>query len=372
MAEKGKESPNSGKKNNQRMKPYLVLQYLLKYSDENHPVSAKQIAGYLQEAGIDAERRGIYKDIEEINKAMLMAERDMYLDEAEEELDEYGDESKYIVYDASKKGFYVRERRYEFDEIRLAAETIYASRYLTERESKTLVDVVCSFVSDYQAEQIKHDVFLTDRIKTDNKHTFSNIATINAAMSKELDGKKHTPEKITFKYLKYTISDLKQQVERRHGDRYSVSPYVLLLNNGNYYLYAFDDKYQDMRTYRVDRMRDVRLTGQPRDGAKVFAAVNMKDYTQRTFSMFGGKLERVKIRFPNNMLDSVIDRFGTSGAQYVRADEKHFTVSVQVEVSEQFFGWLCGYGKKAKLIGPEKVVESYKKHLESLRNSYSE
>lgn len=56
----------SGRKPDQKMKPYLVYQYLLKNTDENHFVTAEQIVGYLQETcGIDAERRSIYKDIEQ-------------------------------------------------------------------------------------------------------------------------------------------------------------------------------------------------------------------------------------------------------------------------------------------------------------------
>ena len=365
-----KKEPHHGKKPNQKLKPYLVLQYLLHNSDENHAIPASRICGYLQEAGIDAERRSIYRDIEEINKAMLMAEKDIYLDEAEEELEEYGDEARYIIYDANKKGFYVRERRYQFEEVRLAAESIYASKFLTEKEAETFVELICSFVSDHQAEQIKHDVFLTDRMKTNNKHTFQNVATINAAMSKELDGEKHIPEKVSFKYLKSTISDLKQQAERRHGARYTVSPYALLLNDGNYYLLAFDDKAQDMRTYRVDRMRDVQYTGEPREGAEAFAAIDLKSYTRRVFSMFGGNQERVTIRFINYLLDTVIDRFGTNGVYYSKVDNNHFSVTAQVEISDQFFGWLCGFGRRAKIIGPAKIEEQFKEYIEKIRNLY--
>ena len=58
---------NSGRKSHQKMKPYLVYQYLLRNTDENHVVSAEQIVGFLQETcGIEAERRSIYKDIDAI------------------------------------------------------------------------------------------------------------------------------------------------------------------------------------------------------------------------------------------------------------------------------------------------------------------
>ena len=65
MAEE-KKKPTSGRKSDQKMKPYLVYDYLMRQSDANHVVTAAEIVGYLQECGIQAERRSIYKDIEEI------------------------------------------------------------------------------------------------------------------------------------------------------------------------------------------------------------------------------------------------------------------------------------------------------------------
>ena len=62
-----------GKQKEQRLKTYLVLQYLLKYSDANNTKSAYDIIGYLEGCGISAERRSIYRDIEDINRIMLMS-----------------------------------------------------------------------------------------------------------------------------------------------------------------------------------------------------------------------------------------------------------------------------------------------------------
>jgi len=50
----------SGKRDHQKMKPYIVLEYLMKYSDELHTVAASEIISFLREdCGIDAERRSI-------------------------------------------------------------------------------------------------------------------------------------------------------------------------------------------------------------------------------------------------------------------------------------------------------------------------
>ena len=62
----GKVIAKHGKQTNQKLKPYVVLQYLLKYSDENNTKSAYDIIGYLEDCGISAERRSIYRDIEDI------------------------------------------------------------------------------------------------------------------------------------------------------------------------------------------------------------------------------------------------------------------------------------------------------------------
>ena len=59
----GMAGPHSGKRLNQKLKPYVVLQYLLKNTDENFIASAQDIVAYLQECGIDAERRSVYRDI---------------------------------------------------------------------------------------------------------------------------------------------------------------------------------------------------------------------------------------------------------------------------------------------------------------------
>lgn len=369
MSREPKANPQHGRKANQKMKPYLVMEYLMRCTDENHAESADNIAAYLQELGIDAERRSIYRDIEEINKALWLLENeddaDIFAAEEAIETDE-NDSEKFIVYDRHLKGFRVVRRKYELSDIRLMAECIYASRYISQSEAERLVDIIKGFVSEEQSREIRTDALVTARQRTLNKSTLRNVSTIYDAMSKMIEGEKHIPEKISFQYLKYTIDDLEKQTERRKGAKYIVSPYKLIINDGNYYLLAFDDNSQQIRTYRVDRMKAINRLGTPRDGAEAFAAIDMKTYTQRTFSMFGGERERVSIRFVSSLLDTAVERFGRYNVSYSRSDDHHFTVSADVEISDQFFGWLCGFGTKAKLFSPYTVVNDFTSYLERI------
>ncbi len=375
MSREPKANPQHGRKANQKMKPYLVMEYLMRNTDENHAAPADAIVEYLRDdLGIDAERRSIYRDIEEINKALWLLENeddDADIFTAEEAIEtDKNDSEKFIVYDRHLKGFRVVRRKYELSDIRLMAECIYASRYISQSEAERLVDIIKGFVSDEQAKEIRTDALVTARQRTLNKSTLRNVSTIYDAMSKMIDGDKHTPEKISFQYLKYTIDDLEKQTERRKGAKYIVSPYKLIINDGNYYLLAFDENSQQIRTYRVDRMKAINRLGTPREGAEAFAAIDMKTYTQRTFSMFGGERERVSIRFVSSLLDTAVERFGRYNVSYSRSDDHHFTVSADVEISDQFFGWLCGFGTKAKLFSPNSVVEQYKEYLLKILSRY--
>ena len=179
----------------------------------------------------------------------------------------------------------------------------------------------------------------------------------------------HKPEKITFKYQKYSIQDVTKTVDRRKGEPYMVSPYRLLINDGNYYLLAFDDRSQDMRTYRVDRMKAVTPTGEPRDGEEAFKALDLETYTQRVFGMIGGERKHITLRFINPLLDTVIERFGTKTAHYSQVDEKHFSVMTEVELSDQFFSWLCGFGNRVKIMEPE-IAAKFTAYLDKIRSLY--
>ena len=368
------DEPKHGKQPNQKLKPYIVLQYLLKNTDENHLQTAPDIAAFLDDCGIYAERRSIYKDIEEINKAALMFQEGCTIDEAAAMLEEDEDDSlKLVKYDKSRKGFYVQSsvRRFDFNDIRLLAECVYSSKFIAEGQAKRLVeDVICDFISTHQADKIKHDAFLTDRVKTNNRAVLNNISSINEAMSTKRDGKTHKPEKIKFKYLKYSIDKIGEQIERRHGQTYTVSPFQLVINDGNYYLLAYSEDHKAIRTYRIDRMKDVRLTGEPRVGDEEFAKLDIRTYAQRTISMYSGKKEQVTIRFIMPLLDAAIDQFGTKNVRYKKLDEGHFTMTATIDISDQFFGWLLRFGRRVKILSPDAVAEQFAAYLDKVRAMY--
>lgn len=365
-----------GKQAYHRMKPYLVYDYLLKQTDEEHFCSANDISGYLEEyLGIYADRRSIYSDIEEINMVLWALENEETMEDAVEvfqeakENDELSD-LQTIVYDKKRKGFYVSQRKIDLNDIRLLASCIYSSRFLSQGQCDRLADAIGDFASEYQKNEIKYDALLTDRIRTSNKSVMNNISVINEAMRKGTKDSPHLPHKISFKYLRYNINDVNKQAERRQGQKYIVSPFKLLINDGNYYLLAFSDKDQEMRSYRLDRMKDVEELTESRDGEHEFITMDLDSFTRRTFGMFSGNRRGITLRFINPLLDTVIDRFGTKGVRYSKADDSHFFVETEVDISGQFFAWLCGFGENVKIMGPDPVIKDFQEYLDKIREMY--
>lgn len=338
----------------QKVKTLFVAKYFLENSDENHPITAGDIVDYLREdCGIEAERRAIYRDIAALR-------------------DVYG-----MDIDGGQGGKYrLLSRQFEFDDLRLLAECVHAAKFISASKAKELVKTISEFCSIYQAEELQKEVFLCDRVKTTRNNILLTVGIIYAAMATKQDGKPHTPQKITFKYLKYTLQNGVTQVERRKGATYKVSPYELLINEGNYYLLGYgpvgNRKTPQIATYRIDRMKEVKLVNEPREGAEEFSKIDMEKYTRRVFSMFGGERKRVSIRFRNDLLDTAIERFGTGKDTFYRPDGKeYFVVTADVEVSDQFFAWVCGFGRRTKIMGPIDVVNRFQSFVEKIWNMYN-
>ena len=361
-------SKGSGRKSNQRMKAYLIMQYLLQNSDEEHPVKIDDITGYLQDVcGIYAERRSVYKDIKEINVVHLMLQDGCTFDEAKDELSD--DDSLALIQYKHLHGFYVKDQNRSVSplEARLLAECIYSSKFIPKGREQQYIDMVCSSLSSYQRERVNHEVFLLDRVSTLNRYTLQNIDTIKETLPP------NEPQKLKFYYLKYTLQNSAPKLtDRRGGKEYTVSPYAMLIDNGYYYLLAIDERYKEkkLRTFRIDRMRSVKILSEPRTVTEETKELDLQDYTRRVFSMYGGKRERVTIRFVKSLLDVAVDRFWTQDVIYSQMDDDHIAVTVSVEISDQFFGWLCGFRHKVKITAPDWVVNDFSKYVKSLSDWY--
>ncbi len=363
MEQKRKFETTPGKRPGQKFKSLLVIQYILKHADDQTPVSMIAIQEHLEKYGIEADRHSIYRDIDDFQRLMEMEQ-----DGEVEDEDRLGYEIAFTRKphaQAPNGGYLVMTRPYEFDEVRLLAECVNSARFLSEKQAANLRYTLSGLCSSEQAKEINSDSIVVNRSKTVNKSVMASISAINSAIRNK--------RQISFQYLTYAFENMHTQVERRSGKPYVCNPYKMLIDNGFFYVLTYDenDRRHKAFPYRIDRMKNVRELKTPRQWEEEFVAnVNMDNYIQRVFSMFGGRHERVTIRFIDFKLDTVVDQLGLNGVKYEKVDEKHFTAQAEVEISDMFFAWVCGFGRRAKIIDPPQVVEEMKTFVSKIQGMY--
>ena len=382
---KVKNNKNGGTRLDQKLKAYLVLELLRRQTDRFHPMCADAIADKIKDGyGISAERRSVYRDIDAINEAVLIAHGEASnIEEAKELVEDGMITIPYIAsnYAKEKKGYYYDNIFVDFEDIRLAAECIYAAKFIDKARADKIIDeIICKDISEYQKEDVLNDIFVSDRVRTTNKHLYRAIEAIAEAMKHRTEDDpddkkkyKHRPEQISFQYLTHTLGNVENEIERGKGAEYVVSPHKLMVCDGNYYLLAYNPKMKrnKVRTYRVDRMRNVkRIKDSVREGYEEVKEINLETYTQTHFNMFEGDSELITIRFTNDLLDSIIDRFGTKNARYLAYDKKHFTITTRIHLSNPFYGWLFAFGNKAKIIKPQRAVDEMKSLVGKIAGMY--
>ena len=63
----------------------------------------------------------------------------------------------------------------------------------------------------------------------------------------------------------------------------------------------------------------------------------------------------------------MVDRFGTGVDVFYRPDdERHFVVTTEIAISDQFFGWIAGCRKMAKIVSPPDVVADFQNFLDDI------
>ena len=321
------------KSSNQKLKLFYILQMLRENTDENHLLSTQEIIRRLADNDIKAERKTIYDDMEC--------------------LADYGYDV--ILKKGKAGGYYLAGREFELAELKLLVDAIQASRFITVKKSRELIKKLEKMVSRNQAVQLRRQVYVMDRVKTENEKIYYNVDTIYKAISENV--------KISFTYLEWSIS--KELRPKRNGKKYLVSPWALIWENENYYLAAFDSAAECIKHYRVDKMGDVMLSRAERVGKEQFDIANPAEYAKQTFGMFGGEVEMITLQFDNRLIGVVLDRFGKNTDIKI-GEADNFTVRIKVAVSGQFFGWLAGVGSGAAIVSPDDVKYQYKDWLSNI------
>ena len=368
--------PERGKSKHQKLKAYLVLECLMRETNEMKPLSSSDIVVYLEDFGINAQESSVRDDIKEINHVMYMLEYGVSIKTAVKDLKSgnYEDE-KFIKYSKKKKGYYVSKYKNNITEndVRVIAECIYASRFINDKQADHLVNIACSLVDARAAARIQNETLVMKSGREISSDGFYKISTILEAMSESTIDEPRNPRKITFSYQNHTIDDVKKTAVKISVSFHKVSPYLLFLTSAHYYnLVAFDDEKQIMRTFPVNYMGDIKLTNEMRDGEEEFNLYKTKNHLY-SFSPIFGEPAKIVLLCSNSIMEFIVSDFGTGeNVEYSTYDDFAFLLTTTLVPSNDFFKRLFGYGTRVKIIEPDSLTEKYLRYLDQRKRLYSD
>ncbi|MCI6241646.1 MAG: WYL domain-containing protein [Clostridium sp.] len=326
-----------GPRLNQKLKIMYLMKILLEETDEDHDLTLNEIVEKLKAYNVTAERKSLYSDIENL--------RTFGLDIIGMQ---YGKTYHYKV----------ASRQFQLVELKLLVDAVQSSRFITEKKSDELIAKLESYASKYEAKKLARQVNVNGRVKTMNERIYYSVDKIHEALNEE--------SQIKFQYFTWTAD---KKMELKHGGAYySVSPWALCWDDEKYYLVGYDNREYKIKHFRVDKMVDVSVVYEEREGKEKFSKMQMSEYTNRLFGMFDGNLETVTLLCENHAANVIIDRFGTD-IPLMKTDAEHFKVRVRVSVSKLFLSWIMAI-PGVKIVAPERTVDMMKSEIKRLQEMY--
>lgn len=170
-------------------------------------------------------------------------------------------------------------------------------------------------------------------------------------------------EKRKLSFVYFDLDENHKKVYRKDEKEYIVNPVALVFVEDNYYLMCYSEKYEAITSYRVDRMERVRVLDQSVCAAALLPEEKIAAFTEQMFKMFGGEPEKVTLRFGDNLIGIIYDKFGED-TKMTRLDDETCVAEVTVQISPTFWGWLFQFCGEMQLIGPKDIVDTYQALLE--------
>lgn len=323
-------------KMNQKLKLMRLMQIISEKTDDDHPLTAKQLCEELKRYGIVAERKSIYSDIE------VLIEYGMDINKA------YG----------TKQGFYLASREFEIPEIRLLMDAVSSAPFITMKKTKHIIKKLESLLSVYQAEKLESQIFIEEKTKFRNEEIYYSIDAIHRAI--------YSNKKIVFNYHSKKIINGSALFDE--GRKLKVSPYALVWIDGKYHLLANEDGADGKITdYRLDHIKTVDLVNE--NIVNNEQKFSISDYMEKGLENLWGKQNTVELVCSKGILDAVIDKFG-SEITLVNNDVDSFIAVINVYLSDILIKWIIQNGDNVYVKSPVSLRNRVMDKVTSIKKLY--
>ena len=331
---------------------FAILEILRQYSDESHKLSQNDIIELLErDYDMKADRKSVKRNITSLLEMGYPIDFKETLRMYPNKIGEM--EESYILSD-----FWL-DREFTDSELRLLIDSLLFSKHIPYSQCKELVEKLEGLSNRYFKSRVRFIRTLPET-KPKNAQLFYTIEIIDEAIA--------AGKQIAFIYNEYgTDKKLHPKRDREH----IVNPYQMAATNGRYYLIGNYDKYDNLANYRLDRITNIRLLDtpvKPKEHVKDGKQFSLPKHMAEHLYMFSGESIPVTFRMKKNILNDVIDWFGSDIA-FTDETEDEVTARVTVNWSAMRY-WAQQYCRFVRILTPTDLAETVKTDLQGALENY--
>ena len=155
------------------------------------------------------------------------------------------------------------------------------------------------------------------------------------------------------------------QASRREKD-YVVHPYRLVHVQGNLYLLAFVPAYAELRTFAVDRVRQLALREESFEPVTELES----DPFKHSLGAYRGSACRVQIRFHPQIAAYIKERSWHPTQRLKDRPDGSVVMTLDVSDDHALRSWILSFGRAGRVLAPSPLVDWIRDELDHARQQY--
>ena len=303
----------------QKGKILFILRYLQKKTDKDNAVTINEIITELANNNIKAERKSVYNDINLLR--------------------EFG--FNIIMHRSHDVRYYMEPSPLETSELLLVTDAIQACPFIPRRKVNELIRKLGYLTSENKAKEIDRLIYIPERRRDLSETLYKKIDILQNAIQKNRQ-----------------ISFLDNTAPTEICLCEQVSPFLLVLSEGIFYLIAGDHRAENgLVFYRLDQISDLSLLQIERDEIVTYTGdidFSLQQYAEGLFSKTKEAIQ-ITLKIKKYLLKQFTDKYkdlhitGKSG--------EYITIEITQRLTSDFILSILQSGEDIQILYPEQAVK---------------
>ncbi len=270
-----------------------------------------------------------------------------------------------------RRGWYYSEHLLTSWQVKILNDSILQSKCISNEESFLLQEKLLSILSDNERSKIRNMITPYTNRKVRSKDIGNYIELILDAIQFR--------RKIEFNYGDLD-DNMNIALRRNKKDGsvklYELNVYTLYWSNNTYYIIGMHDNHRDnLTSYRLDRVVDLRISKKMAVEAKKYLGGNPEDmiqhYIDTRVNNYGGKSYKLVLEFEYQAkYMNILFDFVGNDLMLSKLENGHIQARIVKQNSPNLMGWLMQYATIFKVIEPEEIKDELISYFEMGLKNY--